>query len=79
MQWGDVVWSLSNTGENFLRDEFNIRQIGFKIESDWLRFVRPELFLGYQKASEIELVDVNTDQFEGVFVGFTVKVGYFNQ
>ncbi len=78
-QLGDLVWERLDTKEDFAREKFSLWQIGAKIETPFLRYVRPELILGYQSMSEIIIPELESQNFTGFFVGFNVKVGYFNQ
>ncbi|MEM6807511.1 MAG: hypothetical protein AAF696_39300, partial [Bacteroidota bacterium] len=78
-QRGDMVWRRVDTGEDFLRATFNLYQFGFKVESPVLRYVRPGISLGYQGISDFQLTGVSKEDFSGLFIGFTVKIGYFNQ
>jgi hypothetical protein len=79
MQLGDMVWEFSETRVDFLREKFSLLQLGVKIESPYLRYVRPEVIAGYQIMSDIALPELDRDKFKGFFIGFNVKVGYFNQ
>ena len=78
-QLGDMVWERSDTKEDFLRDTFSISMVGLKIESPCLRYLRPEVEIGYQRASNFDLPSLNAETFTGFFLGFNVKLGYFNQ
>lgn len=84
-QLGDVIWERSDTGESFLREKFSLFQVGVKVDFPVLQdiryatYLRPELVLGYQRMSEINLSGVSGDDFSGFFIGFNVKLGYFNQ
>ncbi len=78
-QLGDMVWERADTNEDFAREKFNLMQLGLKIETPYLRYVKPELIFGYQSMSEIILPELERQNFTGFFVGFNVKVGYFNQ
>ena len=80
LQQGDMVWENSDTGEDFLREKFSLLQFGVSIQSSYLKYVvRPALIFGYQSMSGLDLSGVSPEDFKGVFVGFNVKVGYFNQ
>lgn len=79
VQFGDIVWERVDNNADFAREKFTLFQIGAKIESPYLRHIRPELILGYQSMSEIVIPELERQNFTGFFVGFNVKVGYFNQ
>ena len=76
---GDMVWELSDTNEDFFREKINFFRFGTEVEYPALKYVRPSVQLGYQTMSEIGLPGLTSDDFTGFFVGFNVKVGYFNQ
>ncbi len=78
-QLGDLTWERVDTNQDFLREKFSLWQVGVKIESPFLRYIRPELLLGYQSMSDIALPELEKQDFTGFFIGFNVKVGYFNQ
>ena len=77
IQWGDMVWKRSDTGEDFLRDKFTSNQIGVKLEGQLSKFVKPEVQIGYQWISEIGLPDLNKNKFTGFFCGFQRKIWIF--
>lgn len=85
MQLGDMVWERSNSGDDFIRDKFNLGQIGVKIDFPFLQkfeyveYIRPEMMLGYQLINDLNLAGVSEQDFSGFFIGFNVKLGYFNQ
>jgi len=79
LQMGDLVWERDDTKVDFASDRFRLWQFGLKVETPFLRYVRPEIVVGYQSMSEIVVPQLGSDQFTGLFVGFNVKVGYFNQ
>lgn len=76
---GDMVWERSDSKEDVFRDKFGLLQIGLKVESPFLRFIRPEFRIGYQAITNLELTGLNNKDFSGIFIGLNVKVGYFNQ
>lgn len=84
-QVGDMVWERTSSGDDFLRDEFNLFQIGVKIDFpllqqfEYMEYARPEVMLGYQTVNNLELAGVSNLDFSGFFIGFNVKLGYFNQ
>ncbi|MEP5612682.1 MAG: hypothetical protein ABJP45_10560 [Cyclobacteriaceae bacterium] len=79
LQVGDIVWERDDTKVDFASDRFKLWQIGLKVETPYLRYVRPEIVLGYQHMSEIVVPQLGRENFTGFFMGFNVKVGYFNQ
>ncbi|MEQ9403409.1 MAG: hypothetical protein RIM99_07490 [Cyclobacteriaceae bacterium] len=79
LQFGDMVWERSDTREDFLREKFNLVQMGVSIRYHLNRFVKIELLSGYQKMSDFDLAGLKESDFRGYFAGFNVKVGYFNQ
>lgn len=78
-QRGDMIWERLDTGEDFLRDTFNIYQFGIKLETGYLRYLRPNITMGYQVMSDIQLASVTKQDFSGFYIGIGLKVGYFNQ
>lgn len=79
LQVGDLLWERDDIKTDFASDRFSLWKLGLKIETPYLRYVRPELIIGYQSMSEILLPKLERDNFTGFFVGFNVKIGYFNQ
>lgn len=78
-QAGDIIWERADTSVDIFRDKFSLLQLGVKVEMPLLRYVRPELLVGYQSMSNFNLPEIDQANFTGFFVGFNVKVGYFNQ
>ncbi|MEP1096919.1 MAG: hypothetical protein ABJG78_17510 [Cyclobacteriaceae bacterium] len=79
LQVGDLVWERDDTNVDFASDRFKLWQFGLKVETPYLRYIRPEIVVGYQSMSEIVVPQLGREKFTGLFVGFNVKVGYFNQ
>lgn len=76
---GDMLWSVADTGLDFLRDEFTLYSITTDISSNHLRFVIPYISFGYQGMRNLNLERVKSSDFAGFIFVFGVQIGYFNQ
>ncbi len=76
---GDMVWRNQEDGQNFLRDEFNLMKLGVVGEIEFFRYVKPQIWLGYQKMNNLDLSRVRENDFSGLFVAVGIRMGYFNQ
>ncbi len=76
---GDMVWKRLDSGEDFLRTTFNAYQVGVRMETTYLRYLRPGVTIGYQRLFNFQLTNLSREDFSGLFFGFNVKIGYFKQ
>lgn len=76
---GDMTWRNLQDGEDFLRDEFDLVKFSLKVEMEKFRYAKPQISIGYQQMSDIDLSRVEGDSFSGLFFGVGVRIGYFNQ
>ena len=76
---GDMVWKNTSTGENFLRDEFDLMKGSIKVELRKFRYAKPHLAVGYQQVRNLNLDRIDAGDFSGLFVAAGIRIGYFNQ
>ena len=76
---GDMVWEEIRPEERLQRDEISLLNLSAQMYVDKLRFLKPYVKFGYQRASELDLTLVNSDDFTGFVFVFGIQVGYFNQ
>ena len=76
---GDMAWRNTKDNEVFLRDEFNLSKIGVRGEFLLLRYIKPNVMVGYQKMQDLDLASVASEDFSGLFFGVGIRMGYFNQ
>ena len=76
---GDLLWREVGEQQDFLRDEFALSKIGLTGELSVLRYIKPQLSIGYQQMYDLDLNSVREDDFSGLFLSVGVRLGYFNQ
>ena len=77
--FGDIIWRNRRTREDFLRDKFSVMVLSTKVDLELVRFVKPYVEVGYQKANNLDLTLINSEDFSGLVLNFGIQIGYFNQ
>ncbi len=78
-QIGDMIWEQADNKNDLFRETINTWQVGLKVESPIIRYLRPVLVVGFQTMSNFSLPGVSKEDFTGIFLALNVKLGYFNQ
>lgn len=76
---GDMVWSNTEDGQDFFRDEFDLLKFGLRGEVGAIRYIKPHLSIGYQKMTNLSINRLDQTDFSGLFVAVGIRFGYFNQ
>ncbi len=76
---GDMIWEDLKNNIDFFRDEFNMVTIGVYADLDRFRYAKPYFTIGYQHVNDLVLERVKNNEFTGMFFGFGIRIGYFNQ
>lgn len=75
---GDAVWQRKSTGEDFIRDEFDLLEPEVIISVTPFKYLHLMINAGYRKVKDLEIARADNDDLSGITFGVGVKIGFFN-
>ena len=75
--FGEVKWTLVETGEPFLTDKMRLLQLQMSVDYVLAKFVALNAFTGYRWMGGLDITGLTNDSFNGFYVGLAIKIGKF--
>lgn len=74
---GETKWQHVDSGNAFLADKFRAMQVQICLDYMVANFLAFSPNLGYRKVTGLDITGLESDDFNGLYYGFMIKIGRF--